>query len=85
MVTSIARILIGAGVIGLILWKVPILELLQLFLYIVLVPLSFLASVGLISQGSLELIMELVPELRRRIEQKMHQLRERRDRAVVEP
>lgn len=48
------KILVGAGTIGLIAWKLPILEIASLFAYIVLVPLAFLSAIGLVGQGSVE-------------------------------
>jgi len=49
-----AKILLGAAGIYLISTKTPILEILNLFFYIVMVPIGLLMSIGLISSGSVQ-------------------------------
>ena len=49
-----AKILLGGGMIALLVWKLPILELFVVFFYTVLVPMTILGSLGLISQGAIE-------------------------------
>ena len=48
---SLTKIILGLVIGGLIYALTPILELLELFLYIVLLPLTFLFAFGLISEG----------------------------------
>lgn len=53
-VSSITKMLVGGGLVGLILWKTPIADLLYLFAMVVVVPLSLFAGTGLIGQGTFE-------------------------------
>lgn len=53
---GLLKIILGAGLIGLICWKLPIVEILTLCFYIVIIPLVILSSVGLISSGAMDLM-----------------------------
>ena len=57
LIKSVAEIVLGLGIIGLVIWKTPILDLMYMFAMIVLVPVAFLGAVGLISKGTQRLIM----------------------------
>ena len=68
------------GIVGLILWKMPIIELLTLSAYIVVVPAAFLAGLGLISVSTINVLWEMVSsgsaEFRSRVEARVQQLKE---------
>lgn len=70
-IINTTKILIGFGILGLIIWKLPILELLWMFMYIVMIPATFMLSIGMISTGSYNLISATSPEIRNRINQEM--------------
>ena len=67
ILASLAMMLLGGGTLALLLWKTPLVECLYLFAYIVLVPLAFGASIGLISKGSLDLILMGASGMRERV------------------
>ena len=75
---SVLRILVGASVIGIIFYKLPVFEILTLFFYIVFVPLIMLASLGLIGSGVVDLVgggwNEFSDELQRRVREQRDQL-----------
>lgn len=51
---GVIKMLIGIALVGLMYWKLPMLELLMGFLYLCIVPLAFLSGIGLIGAGTIE-------------------------------
>jgi hypothetical protein len=73
---SIAKIIVGLGVIGIILWKLPIVEIFYVFLVVVIVPISFMIAMGWVSSGIWDILKSGVPEFRRRVEEKRVKIKE---------
>lgn len=63
--------MVGLAVIGVIFWKLPVMEIATMFFYIVVVPLMFFSALGLISRGTLDLFSssfsEFSAELSKRV------------------
>lgn len=53
---AIANLLIGAGIVGLIIWKTPILDILLTAFWMVFIPLAFLTATGMVGSGIWDLI-----------------------------
>jgi hypothetical protein len=49
------KVAVGAAVMGVILYKFPIMEIATLFFYVVFIPLVFLSGIGLIGSGVVDL------------------------------
>lgn len=49
-----AKVLGGGAIVGVIWWKLPIVELMALFLYVVLIPITLIASLFGIGEGVVE-------------------------------
>lgn len=73
---SVASVILGAGVIGIVLWKLPIVEILYLFAMIVVIPLALFASLGLVSKGSMEIIVGGAKGFRNRVNEAMNKLKD---------
>lgn len=71
----VAKIILGLGIIGSLLYFFPVVELVTAFLGIVAVPLLLLASTGMIASSSYELLSLSAPELRARIDKHLEELR----------
>lgn len=69
MIVSIAKILIGLGVVGAIVAYTPIFDLLYVFFYLVLIPTFFLAALGIISSSTVNLFIVGLPEIKRRVQE----------------
>ena len=54
---NVSKIVLGLGLIGLIMWKLPIWEILMFFTIATVVPLIYLWSVGLVTTGTVNLIL----------------------------
>lgn len=57
------KVLAGVGIGGVILYKTPLLDLLQMFLLVVIIPVLFLSSIGLVGDGLVEALTGGVPKL----------------------
>lgn len=57
VVFSIAKIVLAGGILGLMLWKMPIVEMVSLFMWIVAGPLLLFAMAGIITQESAWLLL----------------------------
>lgn len=72
-----AKILLGASIAGVILWKAPVVEIATLFFYIVLIPLAFLGAVGLVSQGTLQTFSKTFNQTMEQVKQKVEEQRKK--------
>jgi K+-transporting ATPase A subunit len=59
-VAGLLKIAVGVGIVALIYIKTPIWEILWLFFYIVIIPLSLMVAFGLISNGTLDALQQNV-------------------------
>lgn len=73
----IAKVIVAFGIIGLILWKMPIFELMYLFVYVFVIPIVFLAAIGLISTETAAFIFSGAGNLRARIDEKRQEIYEK--------
>lgn len=78
VVESIAKIVIALGIIGLLLFYTPIIDLLYKFLIFVVLPITFLYGVGLLINNSGRIIYLSGSELRRRIKKAMVHINQQR-------
>lgn len=76
MVLRIAKIIVALGFLGLVLWKLPILEILYHSAVFVLIPLFVLGAVGVISKESLNLLFSGASTLRAQIDAERERLHE---------
>ena len=72
------KVLLGAGGIYLITTKTPILEILNLFFYIVMVPIGLMMSIGLISSGSVQAFSRgwgnMISDVKHKVEAKAQEI-----------
>lgn len=64
----VARFLAAAGLIGLILWKLPILEIAFHFLSFVVIPLGFLVAFGVVTKDTANIIFDGAGRFREGVE-----------------
>lgn len=67
LVFNLAKIFIALGILGVIIWYTPIIELFLNFGYLVLIPVVFLCAIGLISNQTIDFVTISSQELRKRI------------------
>jgi len=81
---DILKILAGVGLAGIVYKTMPLLEILQLLLYLILVPLALLTALGLVSSGAYNLVVENTTGWAQRLRQKVDQeLKKLRDHAQM--
>jgi hypothetical protein len=59
---SFLMVTLGLGFLGVVIYKLPVVELFTMFALIVGVPLGMLASIGLIGQGSLDFVRNFITD-----------------------
>lgn len=67
LIYSIAKLTLALGIIGTIIYLTPIFDILNMFLYIVLVPLALLAATGTISLETIKSTKIILDELKPRV------------------
>lgn len=76
-----AKISVGAAMIGLLLWKYPMMELLTYFFYVCLIPILLFSGIGLIGSGTVDAVQKLMAgkaqDLRDGIDKNIKDLREK--------
>lgn len=81
-----AKIIAGLGTMAVLFWLMPLLELFELFMYVVIIPLLFLYAFGLVSHGTLEAVQKVVPNIRAdlmsRVEKAKDQIKKEEREAV---
>jgi hypothetical protein len=84
-----ARVLIGLAVIGVCFWKLPMLEIFQLFFYICIIPLVVLTGLGMVASGTVDAFgdnfAKFQAETKRRVREQYDQLRKQQGQADPPP
>ena len=86
---ALAKLLVGLGILGFIIWYVgigPLLELLWVFLMLMVLPIIILSSMGLVAHSTAQLIMNGPSEFRAMFTDTMKNLKNKVDqqRATME-
>jgi energy-converting hydrogenase Eha subunit H len=64
---SILSILVALGLVGVIIYFLPLLDIVYYFAMIVLIPIVVLIAMGVISKDSYNIVVQFYPELRKRV------------------
>ena len=75
--TGPIKIVIGVLVTAVMLWKLNILEILYMFFWAFIIPLAFLASLGLIAHGTVESMSINLDSLRNTFREQLNEHRKK--------
>lgn len=68
MFKSLALILISAGFLGFVAWKLPILEMMYLFVMIALIPATVLVALGIVTRETVNVLLGGPVAFRQRVD-----------------
>jgi hypothetical protein len=72
---SVAQLVVGLGLLGFFLWKLPVVELFFAFTWFVVIPLAILSAAGLVGKSTIDLVLAMPKTFRQRVEGHMEEMR----------